>query len=1222
MGFNADGTSYPNIAYGIHEFLQLCQAVGADPWITIPTATTPAEMTEFIQYLTGTGSDPWSTLRITRGQTQPWTSVFNKIHLELGNETWNGSFKGESMNYPAYPQWANQVFGAARKTPGFQASSFDLVLSGLAATPGYNAPMLTYSTQHDSFDVAPYLLFSANDESQALQFGAMFAEPEIFDSAGGEVFNNVAVGAAAPSATSSSTAVSVYETNLGTMIGGITKPELDNLTPSIGAGIAHTEHMLQMMRIGIQYQNAFALPQYEYRRSDGSLTRLWGLVVDMGTTNRRRPQFWTQSMANAVIGGSLLQTSQLGANPTWNQPLSSDSVVLNGAHYLQSFAFVNNGVVSVVVFNLNQTSALPVTFSGPNAPSGNVQMTQITSANITDNNEFSNVVLPTTQTLSGFNPATGLSLPAFSMTVLTMSSSTVQAPSFSVAGGTYAAPQTVTISDTTPGATIYYTTDGSTPTTSSPVYSAPVFVSSNETIQAIAVTSGLAPSPVSSAAYVMSFPTAATPTFSVAAGQYATSQTVAIADATAGATIYYTTNGTMPTTSSTPYTGPITVSATETVNAIAAATYYLKSAVGSAAYTIMTPAVTPTFSVPAGTYTTAQTIALASSTPGATIYYTTNGTTPTVYSNKYTAAIKLSVTQTIQAFATATNYNNSAMASATYTINPATGTPGFSVASGTYSSAQTVTLTDQTGGAIFYYTTDGSTPTTSSTKYTAPIKVSTSETIKAIATATGYATSAVGSASYTISASKVAATPAFSITAGTYAVAQTVSITDATSGATIYYTTNGTTPTTSSTKYTAAIKVLATETIKAIAVATNYTNSAVASATYTVSTVAATPAFSVVAGTYASAQTVSITDATSGAAIYYTINGATPTTSSTKYTAAIKVGATETIKAIAVATKHTNSAVASATYTIKPVTGSTEVATPTFSVHAGTYSEKQTVALEDATSGATIYYTTNGTTPTTSSTKYTTAITVSSTETIHAIAALSSKDTSAVATAAYTITPATTTGTGNFSAGEMVLYGSAKLKGTTIQLTDGGVAEIATAWYAKEVGVASFTADFTFQAPSSTADGFTFTLQNDPKGTWASGGNGGALGYEGIKKSVAIKFDLYNGSTSKEVSATGMLLNGASPATQWIDMSKSISLHTGHIMHAVLVYDGTTLKQTVTDTITKAVFTKSYTVNIPSILGSTSGYIGFTASTGGKTAVQNLLTLSYSGLTAEQKKKK
>ena len=64
-------TSENALAYGIHEFLQLCETVGSDPWITIPTATTTTEMTDFIEYLTGTGSDPWSALRISRAMSAP-----------------------------------------------------------------------------------------------------------------------------------------------------------------------------------------------------------------------------------------------------------------------------------------------------------------------------------------------------------------------------------------------------------------------------------------------------------------------------------------------------------------------------------------------------------------------------------------------------------------------------------------------------------------------------------------------------------------------------------------------------------------------------------------------------------------------------------------------------------------------------------------------------------------------------------------------------------------------------------------------------------------------------------------------------------------------------------------------------------------------------------------------------------------------------------------------
>ena len=81
-------------------------------------------------------------------------------------------------------------------------------------------------------------------------------------------------------------------------------------------------------------------------------------------------------------------------------------------------------------------------------------------------------------------------------------------------------------------------------------------------------------------------------------------------------------------------------------------------------------------------------------------------------------------------------------------------------------------------------------------------------------------------------------------------------------------------------------------------------------------TAAAAPTFSIAAGTYMATQSVKLADATSGAIVYYTTNGTAPTTASTRYSAAITVSASETIKAIAAATGHTNSAVASAAYII------------------------------------------------------------------------------------------------------------------------------------------------------------------------------------------------------------------------------------------------------------------------------------------------------------------
>jgi N-acetylneuraminic acid mutarotase len=170
--------------------------------------------------------------------------------------------------------------------------------------------------------------------------------------------------------------------------------------------------------------------------------------------------------------------------------------------------------------------------------------------------------------------------------------------------------------------------------------------------------------------------------------------------------------------------------------------------------TILPAAATPAISLPAGSYTAAQTVILSDATAAATIYYTTDGTTPTTASTVYSRPITVSSTETIEAIATAGGYSQSAVASATYTINlPQAATPNISVAAGSYTAAQTVILSDATAAATIYYTTDGTTPTMASTVYSGPITVSSTETLEAMATASGYLSSVVATAVYTVNIS-------------------------------------------------------------------------------------------------------------------------------------------------------------------------------------------------------------------------------------------------------------------------------------------------------------------------------------------------------------------------------------------------------------------------------------------------------------------------------------
>lgn len=178
-------------------------------------------------------------------------------------------------------------------------------------------------------------------------------------------------------------------------------------------------------------------------------------------------------------------------------------------------------------------------------------------------------------------------MPASNCTVTATFQATAATPSFSPVAGTYGPAQTVTISTITPGATILYTNNGSTPACPSTgtTYSTPVTVSTSQTLRAVACASGYTGSAVGSAAYIING-TVATPTFSPAAGTYTSAQSVTISSATTGTSIYYTTDGSTPTTGSTPYAGPVTVGSSLTLKALAVKSGYTNSLVGSAAYVI------------------------------------------------------------------------------------------------------------------------------------------------------------------------------------------------------------------------------------------------------------------------------------------------------------------------------------------------------------------------------------------------------------------------------------------------------------------------------------------------------------------------------------------------------------------------------------------------------------------------------------------------------------
>jgi kumamolisin len=416
-------------------------------------------------------------------------------------------------------------------------------------------------------------------------------------------------------------------------------------------------------------------------------------------------------------------------------------------------------------------------------------------------------------------------------------------------------------------------------------------------------------------------PPVVTPTFSPAAGTYSTAQTVTISTTTSGASIRYTTNGSTPSeTAGTPYSAPVTVSATTTINAIAYETGMTDSSVASAIYAIQPQVAMPAFSPAAGVYTSAQTVTISTTTPGASIRYTTNGSTPSeTAGTPYSAPVTVSATTTINAIAYETGMTDSAVASATYSINITSSNTAQFVKTdlttqgtwkGVYGSNGYNVIEDVTNYPSYVTVTpSGESNYIWSSSLSEPRALQKAESPTDRIAATWYN---AGSFSVDVNISD----------GGVHQMAlyfmdwdgsrtQTVAIQDAT-------THNVLDTRTLTSFYNGEYLVWnLTGHVTVVITQTGALNAVVSGLFFDPQAPVGTPAFSPIPGTYIPAQTVTIGTATSGASIRYTTDGSTPSeTAGTLYSGPITVSATTTINAIAYASGVPDSAVSTATFTI------------------------------------------------------------------------------------------------------------------------------------------------------------------------------------------------------------------------------------------------------------------------------------------------------------------
>lgn len=318
---------------------------------------------------------------------------------------------------------------------------------------------------------------------------------------------------------------------------------------------------------------------------------------------------------------------------------------------------------------------------------------------------------------------------------------------FSIASGTILDGTSLELVTSEEGATIYYTTDGTVPTsTSGTKYADPIVLDKSMKIRAIAMKEGLVDSSITEETYVVKV---SAPTIALASGSFKTDQSTTLACTTENCDIYYTLDGSTPTAESNLYSSTIAIAKNCLLKVVAIKEGLESSDVVDATYSFSCN--TPSVNYESGEYNNEIKVRLSTTTSGGTVYYTLDGTEPTSSSLQYSESspISINATTTLKAITSRSGWTDSEVLERTYNMKCLA--PSFSVSSGSYSDSQRVTISSVTKDTTIYYTLDGTTPTVSSYAYVAPITVDKDTTITAIATKSGYANSDAVVADYYIS---------------------------------------------------------------------------------------------------------------------------------------------------------------------------------------------------------------------------------------------------------------------------------------------------------------------------------------------------------------------------------------------------------------------------------------------------------------------------------------
>jgi len=374
---------------GLGGFLKLCAEVGADPWINIHLFT-EEECLGLMEYLAGPTDTDYGRRRASDGQEAPWTTVFDRIHIELGNEPWGTLF------FPMRPEMfaaaCNLVFGQCKASPHYDAGVFNFIGGGWAIMNregGYNHVLMRDAVEMDTIGAfAGYfggwdgLVMPGDSDEEFFQNQLLYVPliegPRL--AGAGEIRELVG---RAPGQTEDPLEIACYEYGPGYAVPSPERPfieQSETVGKSLALGIATLDRGLLFWEYGYRGAQSF------FRFGTGPNCTSHSDPVSM----RPHPCWLAVSLLNRECRGDLLETipeqvstvdvpDMLVQNMDWKGGLQEEiQKGRNGIHMVKCFAFRDADRYALVAYNRWFDTPRSVTLRLPYEPKARVTIYKLT----------------------------------------------------------------------------------------------------------------------------------------------------------------------------------------------------------------------------------------------------------------------------------------------------------------------------------------------------------------------------------------------------------------------------------------------------------------------------------------------------------------------------------------------------------------------------------------------------------------------------------------------------------------------------------------------------------------------------------------------------------------------------------------------------------------------------------------------------------------------------